>query len=263
MAIITKAAVSKGSPATFTLSKSNLAAHASVSGDAYFSDQDNWDRVIVVYRSDIGNQKEVLNFDASLSTPTDSFLVSATARDIFQVRSLTIVDHDGGTLVINRANLTTAEFDVDMTPAPATANYRYFRVVTSSHTNDGLVLTELQLKWGGVNQVLSGASFNYSPAPLLSHVDVLYDGVVSLSNSKYAYWYDTDLPVTINVDLGAQQEVTHLCLGCQDNGGPKATPVDMEVFGSNDGINYTSIIVLDAGLANEWTIGVLREFPLV
>jgi hypothetical protein len=120
MAIITKGAVEKGTSSTFTLDKAELAADALVAADAYFSDDANWAFVQLIYKSDVGGQSEVVVFDASQVTPTASFLVSATARDIFEVQRLVIVDHDGGRFIIPRADLTIAEFDIDMSaPAPS------------------------------------------------------------------------------------------------------------------------------------------------
>jgi hypothetical protein len=113
MAIITKPnTINKGEPATFTLNKADLLAHPSVSGDAYFADSDNWRSVYVEYRSSIGNQRELLVFDAQAATPQTSFLVSLTARDEFDVRRIVINDFDGGKLFITRSELDVEDFDV-------------------------------------------------------------------------------------------------------------------------------------------------------
>jgi hypothetical protein len=124
MAIITKpSTIEKNSAASISLNKSDLALIPSVVADSYFSDQDNWKNVIVYYRSSIGNQKEILKFDATLVSPSTSFLISDKARDIFEVQKIIIQDFDGGSIVIPRSELTTAEFDIDTsggsTPAGA------------------------------------------------------------------------------------------------------------------------------------------------
>lgn len=124
MSIITKpSTIEKNSAASISLNKSDLALISSVVADSYFSDQNNWKNVIVYYRSSVGNQKEILKFDATLASPSTSFLVSDKARDIFEVQKIIIQDFDGGSIVIPRSELTTAEFDIDTgggsTPAGA------------------------------------------------------------------------------------------------------------------------------------------------
>lgn len=121
MPIITKPAISKGSPASITLDKSSLAALPLVSGDSYFSVQANWNK-IRVYFSAAGGQREVLTFDATQSSPAAQFNVSARARDVFQVQKITIIDFDGGSLDIPRSALNAAEFDVDLSGLSFTWN---------------------------------------------------------------------------------------------------------------------------------------------
>lgn len=115
MAIITKpGTITKGQDNSFTLNKADLLAHASVSGDAYFSSDSNWNKVVVVYRTDQGDQKQNVTFDATEVTPTANFSPSSTARDIWQVQSVVIYDFDNGSLFIPRSQLIVAEFDVDL-----------------------------------------------------------------------------------------------------------------------------------------------------
>lgn len=114
MAIITKpATLTKGTPMSFSLEKSELAALNEVSSDAYYSDMQNWQSVLVKYKSSNGNQYEVLKFNASDANPTANFNVSARALDLFEVQTIQIVDFDGGIFTIGRGSLTTADFDVD------------------------------------------------------------------------------------------------------------------------------------------------------
>ncbi len=89
MSIITKAGSPvKGSPTEFTLNKSDLALIPSVASDVYFSDLTNWKNVIVYYGSSVGNQKQILNFNAAGSSPSFDFLVSSRARDVFEVQKI-------------------------------------------------------------------------------------------------------------------------------------------------------------------------------
>ena len=120
MSILTKPAVQKGVAATFSISKTELLAHPLVSADSYFSDSGNWYRINVVYKSLVGSQYEIVEFDASPAVPTGTFLISSKARDQFLVQKVQISDFDGGFLEISRANLTASEWDVDLSTTPAT-----------------------------------------------------------------------------------------------------------------------------------------------
>lgn len=121
MAIITKPAggVLKGVPATFTLNKAELLSVSAVSSDAYFSNSSNWNRVHLIYKSSQGKQYEVVEFNATLSSPTGTFSVSEKARDAFEIQTLEILDFDGGIFVVPRSSLTVADFDIDFNAAPS------------------------------------------------------------------------------------------------------------------------------------------------
>jgi len=112
MAIITKPTISKGQANEFDLSKSDLAAVSKVVNDSYFSDQANWSKVAMEYESDTGEQIEMLIFDASQESPKANFEVSEKAKDNWQVKSVIIMDFDGGYLKLGRGDLTVEEFDI-------------------------------------------------------------------------------------------------------------------------------------------------------
>lgn len=114
MPILTKpASVEKGVAAEFEIDKSALALHPLVISDEYFSSPNNWAKIHVKYKSDTGGQFEVVEFDATVVESLGRFFVSETAKDNFLVEKITIIDHDGGILIIPRASLTVAEFDID------------------------------------------------------------------------------------------------------------------------------------------------------
>lgn len=113
MAIITYGSTpDRGVGSTLTLNKTDLASLSSVSGDAYYSDQNNWERIILYFSSDNSGQKEIVFFDASESSPTSNFLVSDKSRGDFLIDKLIIKDFDGGIFQVLRDELNTAEFDV-------------------------------------------------------------------------------------------------------------------------------------------------------
>jgi alpha-tubulin suppressor-like RCC1 family protein len=112
MAIISKTSVNKNEVSTFTLNKSELQLVESVVEDTYFADPTNWKRVKVHYKSSLGDQREVVVFDATQATPVGGFLVSEKARDEFLVRKITIEDFDGGYHTVTRDELNPSDFDV-------------------------------------------------------------------------------------------------------------------------------------------------------
>jgi hypothetical protein len=114
MAIITKPTVAKGQANEFDLSKSDLALVSKVVNDSYFSDQSNWSKVVLQYESSEGEQPELVIFDASEASPKGSFEVSEKARDSWEIKSILIMDFDGGYLKINRGELTVEEFDISL-----------------------------------------------------------------------------------------------------------------------------------------------------
>lgn len=125
MAIITKPVegILKGVPAIFTLNKSQVLALPLVSGDDYFSNSDNWERIILKYKSSEGKQQELVAFDTSLESPTGFFLISEKARGLFEIQSLKIVDFDGDVFVVPRSALNVADFDIVLLTAPSSLSY--------------------------------------------------------------------------------------------------------------------------------------------
>lgn len=137
MAIITKPSIYKGQTAAFTLSKSELLQHAMVVADSYFSDSSNWYRVNVVYKSSSGSQYEIVEFDATLSTPVGSFLVSNQARNSFEIQKLVILDFDGGFLEIPRSEVQASEFDINFQSSQPPSNLSLYHTrmfISSSYS---------------------------------------------------------------------------------------------------------------------------------
>ena len=122
MPILTKPAVVKNVPTPFTLTKSLLAALPLVSSDPYFSVQLNWNKIVLVYKSSIGEQKSIVIFEASQEVPSGDFFISSKARNFFNVERIDIYDFDNDRISIPRSALNAIEFDIDMTPATATAS---------------------------------------------------------------------------------------------------------------------------------------------
>lgn len=156
MPIVTKpATVEKNVVAQFTLDKSVLASVASVVADSYFSDMLNWSEVLIYYKSSEGNQREILKFDAIMASPTANFLVSEFARDVFEVQKIVIKDFDNGSFVVQRSELTVAEFDVDMSGGGSGGGVSLTLIATSE---DGTLLSVSPQGFG--DAVVNSSSYN-------------------------------------------------------------------------------------------------------
>lgn len=127
MPLLTIPSIAKGTSATIELNKTNLFTLAAVAADAYFSDPANVKLCIVRFDSDPGNQSRTLQFDLSQATPSASILLSARARSSFLLDRLTLVDYDGGTLVISRSQLPSG-LDIAIAPTqdPSTVFLAHF-----------------------------------------------------------------------------------------------------------------------------------------
>jgi hypothetical protein len=116
MAIISiPSKVVKGQPAQITLFKGELLSNQVVSSNFYFSNQANWNRVEIIYKSEVGNQKAVVSFTKSDNFAPSTFLVSEKARDVFVLDFIRIIDSDGQILVIPSTSFTASQFTIDMT----------------------------------------------------------------------------------------------------------------------------------------------------
>jgi hypothetical protein len=143
MPIITKSSpIAKDAPITFTLDKAALAALPVVVADAWFADDANWKKVILNYGSSLGNEMITVSFDATLATPTSSFLAISPSRDAFEIISITIQDFNQGTLRVPTSSLNQAEFIVDFN---ASFNWNNFLSPNIATTGNG----ELHREGGG------------------------------------------------------------------------------------------------------------------
>jgi hypothetical protein len=203
MSIISKpGTILKDQDNIFGLNKATLAGETKVSTDPYFSDQANWNRVIVAYLTDVGNQVEFVSFDATLGSPTANFRVSAKARDLWQVDALIIKDFDGGYLRFERDELTTADFDVDFAAAPP--------VMTGYFSNDfDIGLSSYEGYYNGSTgsgpESLSGTLFlNDDASGNMSYTLRVHDDVSTISGYVES---DTSKPLIIVDDLVTGVEI--------------------------------------------------------
>lgn len=120
MSLFTIPSITKGTAASVSLNKTSLFALSAIAADAYFSVQANVKRCIVEFNSDPSNQRKILSFDLSQTSPSASLLISATGRDSFLLERLVLEDFDGGVLILERSQLPS---NLDISFAPPAPTY--------------------------------------------------------------------------------------------------------------------------------------------
>jgi hypothetical protein len=205
MSIITKPSggVLKGVPATFTLSKVELLSVPMVAADSYFSDSDNWNKVILKYKSSEGKQYEVVEFNATSSSPTGIFSVSEKARDAFEIQTLEIIDFDGGIFIVPRGSLTAAEFDINFAPVgPTSVTWN-----VAGKTGVGTVTTGAN---GLITKASGGSGYNVN---VLSSETITGDGYVEF------IWSHTNVVFGIAETIHPSGSYTNTVYGGYNAGG--------------------------------------------
>jgi len=149
MALLTiPATPEKGTSQEYTLNVTDLIALVS---EAYFQDQANWSKVVLVYQSSVSNQLEVINFipDGVSTEISELAEFSEFARDLFEVNSITIFDKQNGRYIIKASSIPdVANYEIDFAVTPSVgipfqlfANYQSFNPLTDptilSRTVDG------------------------------------------------------------------------------------------------------------------------------
>jgi hypothetical protein len=73
-----------------------------VSSHPYYQNATRWSRIVFNFMGKPANNIEVVVFNAGLSEPAGIFSVSDKATESFELGSIVIHDHDGGTLMVNK-----------------------------------------------------------------------------------------------------------------------------------------------------------------
>jgi hypothetical protein len=226
MAIITKpvGGIFKGVPATITLNKSELSALASVSADSYFSITTNWNKIILSYKSSEGNQQEIVEFNATLSSPTGFFDVSLKARDFFEIQVIKIIDFDGDIFIIPRSELTTSDFDVEFEEQPPVVegDAIVWQNTSSGYLieEDGGVTTTIARLTGPFYDTVYGSSAGYVTG------DFTYTAIISTSlqeGSLVGFYDSTTSPVYNTIVKGGTSTLGLYLTGNWNNGNPQYT----------------------------------------
>jgi hypothetical protein len=242
MAILNLPSFTKGSPATFTVNKTDLAALSAVAADPYFSVAANWSKIVVNYRASGSRQHKTLVFDATVSVPTCDMKTSVHINDGFQIHSIVIHDFDGGYLTVTRAGLPTA-LDFSFAPTLASFSGRYFEILMTDYINTAggaLVISELEIVQDGVAKTLStmGATIVDHNFSITGNVS---DG--SFVGNAGNYMYSTATPSAyIVVDLGAVKTINGFAIG-------------MTSFNGTVGANGLNIVPATVKLYKSDTVG--------
>lgn len=113
MAVVSVPAITKGTPATITMTLSEL---FSLVGTSYYQDADNLREIRILYKSTTNDQKALVRFtDLSGATTQGTILVDENADDTFEVQRVVLRDKQNGKVKVERAELVTAEFDFTAT----------------------------------------------------------------------------------------------------------------------------------------------------
>ena len=185
MSIITKPSIVKGTTAQFTLNKVQLLANSVVAADSYFSDSQNWYRVNLVYKSTVGGQYEIVEFDATQSSPTGNFLISEKARDSFEILKIKIIDFDGGFLEIPRSSLTVANFDINVAVVnpPSSSNIVWDFAGNSNYSLNGQ--GELSSSYNEISPVTNTLVFSTTSYSIGNGLELVY----KVDNNFFNDWY--------------------------------------------------------------------------
>jgi hypothetical protein len=195
MAILTKPTISKGQANEFDLSKSDLAAVSKVVNDSYFSDQANWSKVIIEYKSAEGNQHEMMIFDASEESPKGNFEVSEKARDSWEVQSVKIMDFDGGYLKLGRGDLTVADFDIALGSVGGDVAMLFSN---SLHHSTNVVISSDQLTANFVNLGQAGHALSENTEALAGQKFYAEVTVSNPNSLSFGFSFFDDVPDVTN-----------------------------------------------------------------
>lgn len=123
MAVVTLPSIEKGTPATITLTIAEL---FTLVGTPFYTDTDNLREIKILYKSTVNSQKALVRFtNLSGPTATGKLLLDVTSDDVFEVQRIVIRDKQNGKLKIERDELNTVEFDINLTPALPVTNFSY------------------------------------------------------------------------------------------------------------------------------------------
>lgn len=104
----------KGVEIEVSLNKTALFMLPSIIGDTYFSDQNNVEKVVFLYRSMEGNQEKSIVFRLEDPVPTALFSFSVYSRDQFALAAIKLYDFDGGHFRVPMQEIPNLDIDFSM-----------------------------------------------------------------------------------------------------------------------------------------------------
>lgn len=243
MPIITKpGSITKNSPAVFSLDKASLAAVASVAASPWYSNTSNWKKVVLNYKSTQYNEQLYVTFDATVVSPTGTWLAPSVCQDVFNIQSISIVDFANGIFRVPSSELNNAEFQVDMSFVPAF----YTRDFSSPSTTIPAEFLNGSNNISGnrlnLNGIISGSVYYSILFPSISPPLVL-----NPAKSYKVKCYIGTAPVNLKIcsnygDLPRSLTPTEISQGYFEFTGLNSTYTNLVIFpSSDDGINPGTI----------------------
>lgn len=101
----------KDSTVSLVLSKTDLKANTKIQENSYYLQEENWDKLSIVYNSDSTNQQEILLFDISQENPTIDLTLSSDFVGNLIFKKIIIIDKKLGSLTLQRSDFTQVESD--------------------------------------------------------------------------------------------------------------------------------------------------------
>ena len=191
----------KGTTVTVTLDKSYLMSMPAVTTtDEYFADPLNVSKVVVVYESEPGKQRDILQFDFSLSNPTAPMTIDAHARNNFFFKFITIFDFEQDKIKLTREQIVLSDesiVDLDISFGPMESTNDIVVTPSSGGTNlyedfasffvekSGSTMTGALVLPGDPSSGLQASTKNYVDSKI---EDAIADGVTSKAPSQNAVY---------------------------------------------------------------------------
>lgn len=156
--------ISKGVSFDITLDMSELLSNVS---DPYFQIQANIDKALLTYASVTNSepeneQKKTLNFDASVENPISPVIFSSTARNLFVLKKIRLLDRDGGMYDVSLRDIEKEGFNINLIPPPSSLIYSspVSYTVGVAITNNTPTVTGTVSSYSISSALPSGLSFN-------------------------------------------------------------------------------------------------------
>jgi len=101
----------KGSTVSLVLSKADLKTNTKIQQNSYYLQEENWDKLSIIYSSNSTNQQEILLFDISQENPSVDLVLSNDFVGNLIFKKIMIIDKKLGSLTLERSDFTQVQSD--------------------------------------------------------------------------------------------------------------------------------------------------------